>query len=325
VRIAIDVLGGDHAPDEILSGVVTALGEDFTADELLLVGPESTIRESMAAAKVDCPPVLHTNTCITAGEKPGEALRRKSDASIALAVGAIKEGKAGGLISFGNTGAAVAASTLGLGRLPGVRFPGIAVVFQASNGPVVLLDVGANPQPKPLHLQQYALMGVAYCRDMFGMESPRVGLLNIGGEEGKGHATVQEAHKLMQDAPINFVGNVEGQELFHGVADVLVTDGFVGNMIIKVVEGFLSHLQRGAQAADQGEDMMDTLRHLVGVADFSEYGGAALLGVDGVVLIGHGRSKADAVLPALRSVRKELKAGVNSHISEMVAQTTPAS
>ncbi len=316
MRIAVDVLGGDHAPGEVLKGVAQALKDDFRAEELVLAGPPGLVEAGLRAEGIDeIPMVLPTEEVIESHEKPVEGLRRKPNASIALCVGAVKKGLAGGLISFGNTGAAVAAATFGLGMLPGMRRPAISVVLRGASGKLVLLDAGANPQAKAQHLYQYGLAGAAFARDMHGAESPRVGLLNIGGEAGKGSPVVKEAHALLEASSLNFVGNVEGQDLFAGAADVLVADGFVGNMILKVVEGFVDYIVRESHAEESAE-LRQIFRRLFGAADFAEVGGATLLGVDGVVLIGHGRSHANAVAPALRAVRGEMEAGVNRHIIE---------
>jgi len=227
MRIAVDMLGGDYAPDELVRGVAQALiGGDFTAEELLLVG----VTES--------PEIIHTTDVIEGHEKPIEGMRSKPEASILKAVAACSEGLAGGIVAFGNTGAAVAASTIGLGLLPGVRRPGIAVTLVGANGKFVLLDAGANPIAKSEHLFHYALMGAAFSRDMHQHVNPNIGLLNIGGESSKGSPLLQDVYKLLADSDLNFIGNVEGNQLFSGTADVLVTDGFVGNMVLKVVEGF---------------------------------------------------------------------------------------
>ncbi|RMH03750.1 MAG: phosphate acyltransferase PlsX [Planctomycetota bacterium] len=322
--IAVDVLGGDHAPGEILKGVAAALKEDFGPQELLLVGPEERIRSALAAEGVEAaPPILDTDQVIEPEEKPTRALKAKPRATISLCVGAVKKGMAAGLLSFGHTGAAVAAATFGLGMLPGMKRPGISVVLTGAAGKIVLLDAGANPQAKPEHLFQYGVAGAAFARDMHGIAEPRVGLLNIGGEAGKGSPVVRETHALLARSKLAFVGNVEGQELFAGKADVLVTDGFVGNMILKVVEGFVEYLVCQSQAQRSGE-LRDTFRRLFGAADFADIGGATLLGVDGVVLIGHGRSRANAVPPALRAVRREIQKGVNRHITEALAACHPS-
>ena len=316
MRVAVDTLGGDHAPEEILKGVAGALLDGhFSADELLLAGPEDLLRGRLAELGVaEPPPILHTTEVIEGHEKPVEGLRSKPKASISLCVGAVREGKADGLIAFGNIGAAVAASSMGLGMLPGVRRPGTAVTMTGAHGPFVLLDAGANPTPKPQHLFHYSLMGAAYAHDLLGIDKPRIGLLNIGGEASKGNSVLKEAHQVLEASSLEFVGNVEGNHLFFGEADVFVADGFVGNMVLKVVEGFAEFLVRAS--AERGDELRDALRGLVGAAEFSEVGGATLLGVNGVVLIGHGRSKADAVLPALNAVRKDVEKGVNAHIIE---------
>lgn len=321
MRIAVDVLGGDHAPFEILKGVgESLLGGSFTAEELLLVGPEGVIRDQLSAMGVtDIPDIVHTEEFIAGHEKPVVGLRAKPQASISLCVQSIRKGDADGLIAFGNTGATVAASTMGLGMLPGIRRPGIAVTMLGRSGRFVLLDAGANPTPKPEHLFQYSLMGEAYARDLLGHQNPRIGLLNIGGEASKGSDVLKQCHSVLEQSDLSFVGNVEGNHLFSGEADVFVADGFVGNMVLKVVEGFAEYLVSAATAKDSSSGVKDTLRHLLGAADFSEVGGATLLGVNGVVLIGHGRSHANAVLPALEAVRKDIDAGVNNHIIESLA------
>ncbi|MCP4091942.1 MAG: phosphate acyltransferase PlsX [Planctomycetes bacterium] len=321
MRIAVDVLGGDHAPYEILKGVGEALlGGAFIPSELLLVGPEEVITAQLTEMGcTEIPPIRHTEVFIAGHEKPVVGLRSKPDASISLCVQAVRGGEADGLIAFGNTGATVAAATMGLGMLPGIRRPGIAVTILGLGGRFVLLDAGANPTPKPEHLFQYSLMGAAYARDLLGHENPRIGLLNIGGEASKGSDVLKSCHSALGNSSLNFVGNVEGNHLFSGEAEVFVADGFVGNMVLKVVEGFAEYLVTAASRSESGDGVKSTLRHLLGAADFSEVGGATLLGVNGVVLIGHGRSHANAVLPALEAVRKDIEVGVNRHIIESLA------
>jgi glycerol-3-phosphate acyltransferase PlsX len=321
MRIAVDVLGGDHAPYEILKGVGEALlSGAFTPSELLLVGPEEVITKQLTEMGcLELPPIRHTEVFIAGHEKPVVGLRSKPDASISLCVQAVRGGEADGLIAFGNTGATVAAATMGLGMLPGIRRPGIAVTILGLGGRFVLLDAGANPTPKPEHLFQYSLMGAAYARDLLGHDNPRIGLLNIGGEASKGSDVLKSCHAALEDSSLNFVGNVEGNHLFSGEAEVFVADGFVGNMVLKVVEGFAEYLVSAATRSDSDDGVKNTLRHLLGAADFSEVGGATLLGVNGVVLIGHGRSHANAVLPALEAVRKDIEVGVNRHIIESLA------
>jgi glycerol-3-phosphate acyltransferase PlsX len=190
------------------------------------------------------------------------------------------------------------------------------VTLVGANGKFVLLDAGANPHPKPEHLFHYALMGAALSRDMHQHSNPNIGLLNIGGEASKGSPLLQDVYKRLEESGLNFAGNVEGNQLFSGIADVLVTDGFVGNMVLKVVEGFGERVIQVGHEQGHDQQMKDVVRQLLGVSDFSEAGGANLLGVNGVVIIGHGRSKASSVLPALEIVRADIKAGVNQHIVE---------
>ena len=321
MRIAVDLLGGDHAPGEILLGVANALRTDFSADDFLLIGPQEIAKDFFAAQGIsEVPEIIHTDIFIEGDEKPIVALRSKPKASISLAVKAMREGKAQGLVAMGNTGAAVAASTMGLGMLEGIRRPAIAVTFRMADNAFVLLDAGANPTPKPLHLFQYALMGESFARDIFNQETPRVALLNIGSEATKGSPLLQETHQLLADSDFNFVGNIEGNHMFCGEADVIIADGFAGNLALKVIEGFAEFLGQAAQNLSYDDKILrESFRSLLGAADFSEVGGAILLGVNGTVIIGHGRSKANAVLSAICFVREELQKGVNTHILQSAA------
>ncbi|TAH38474.1 MAG: phosphate acyltransferase PlsX [Planctomycetota bacterium] len=327
MRIAVDVLGGDYAPAEILIGLGQALGADFRPSELLLVGPRALIEESLHGHGLsELPEILPCEQMVEGHESAVEAMRRKPEATVFQCVRAVKEGRADGMLSFGHTGATVAGATMGLGLLPGIRRPAIAVALSGASGPFVFLDVGANPNAKPEHLLQYALMGTAYARDMFGIAEPRVCLLNIGGEAGKGSPVEKETYKLLEDSSIRFVGNREGHELFAGEADVFVTDGFVGNVILKVVEGFAEYLQRQLERRVPGltGGMDEELRRVAGAAHFADVGGATLLGVDGTVVIGHGRSRAHALPPALRAARNDVERGVNRHITESLRKYAAA-
>ncbi|MFQ5747843.1 MAG: phosphate acyltransferase PlsX [Planctomycetota bacterium] len=318
--VALDILGGDHAPGEILEGVAWALEAGFPAEKLLLVGPETCIRASLGRAGIrDLPEVIHTEEVVAASEPPVEALRRKPRASVNLCIQAVRTGKASGMVSFGNTGAAVAAAALGLGLLPGIRRPGIAVILKGVGGPFVLLDAGANPNSKPAHLLQYGVMGAAYARHGLEIPQPRVGLLNIGGEARKGTLMARKAHELLEDSGLDFVGNVEGIDLFSGKAEVLVTDGMVGNMVLKVVEGFSEYLVREIDRTgrEAQADMREAFRQLLGAADYAEVGGAILLGLRGVVIIGHGRSEARAVLPALRRALHDSEIGLAEKVTRI--------
>ena len=321
MRIAVDLLGGDHAPGEILLGVADALRADFSPDDFLLIGPKEITDFFFKEQGIpDIPEIIHTDVFIAGDEKPIVALRAKPKASISLAVKAMKDGKAQGLVAMGNTGAAVAASTMGLGMLKGIRRPAIAVTFRMAENSFILLDAGANPTPKPLHLFQYGLMGESFARDIFDQDRPRVALLNIGSEASKGSPLLQETHQLFSDSDFNFVGNIEGNHLFSGEADVIVADGFSGNLALKVIEGFAEFLGQAARnLSDDDKNLRASFRSLLGAADYSEVGGAILLGVNATVIIGHGRSRANAVLSAIRFVREELQKGVNQHILQSAA------
>lgn len=294
-------------------------------DEILLTGPEAQVTEVAAAVGlpaevqvVDAPDVL------TSADSPTDALRKKRNNSIAVGIGLVKAGKAGGFVSAGSTGTVVAAATVGLRYLEGIRKACIGALIEGENNPFLVLDVGANPQPKPQHLAQFALMGSAYYQCQFGVEQPRVGVLNIGSEDKKGSPLVLEARRIMQEMPIAFAGNVEGDEMFSGDTHVVVTDGFSGNVLLKTSEGVAEYLLRTtfkemAKAGVAPEQMQAVQRAVMPRVDFSEYGGALLLGVEGVVTICHGRSRAPAFANALRFANRALEGKVNEHIVEAAA------
>jgi len=328
-RIVIDVMGGDHAPDVVLDGVALACDPEgalyVDPSRLLLVGDESLTRKGLDSR--NCPATLavqHAPEVIGMDEKPGVALRAKQGASIPLGIGCVREGKAGAFISMGNTGAVVGAATLGLGTLEGIRRPGIAITTHMTGRPVTVLDMGANVVPKPAHLLHYALMGSTLASDVDGIKNPRVGLLNIGEEATKGTDLLRAAHELLSESSLNFVGNVEAGEIFGKDVDVVVTDGFTGNVFLKTLEGLSSFMltqvtqQLDAHQAGWGADVLADLRHHV---DYSEYGGALLLGVKGVVIIGHGRSDARAVANAIRQAARALDVDVNAHIVRALTPT----
>lgn len=331
-RIALDVMGGDHAPAAMIDGALRAcdpLGAlRMAADRILLVGDEATITSHLTE-KGGNPgfDVCHTTQVIEMDEKPGKALRAKPDSSIAGCVKSVKTGAAGALVSMGNTGAVVGASTLGLGTLPGVRRPGIAVTLDLTGHPVTLLDMGANTVPKPQHLFQYGVMAAAYMRDCLGIADPRVGLLNIGEEASKGTGLLIEAHELLSASNLRFVGNIEGGDIFRGAADVVVTDGFTGNVVLKLLEGFAGFLmglvakQLTAHDVKWGPEALAEVKRDI---DYSEYGGALLLGVSGAVVIGHGRSDAQAVSNALSLAARALDADVNDDIVRALQEGSTA-
>jgi glycerol-3-phosphate acyltransferase PlsX len=265
----------------------------------------------------------HASQSVGMDEAPAIALRQKPDSSIAVAVRSVKEGRCGAVVSMGNTGALVASATLGLGTLPGVKRPGIAVTMALGGRPLTFIDMGANVAPKPEHLAQYGLMGSIYARECLGIEQPRVGLLNIGEEESKGTDLLKAAHGLLGEMPVDFVGNVEGNVLFQGRADVVVADGFTGNVVLKLLEGFsglmlgwvVGELER--HGADFARELLSTVRRRI---DYAEYGGALLLGVNGAVVVGHGRSDAVAVANALGLAARDLDSGVDEGIVRGLAE-----
>jgi glycerol-3-phosphate acyltransferase PlsX len=332
-RIALDIMGGDHAPDAILRGAIAAcdpLGKLRMAPErLLLVGDEKMIRGRLADWGVEPGfAIQNASQVVGMGESPAKALREKPDSSISVMTGALKAGKAGAAVSMGNTGAVVGAATLGLGTLPGVRRPGIAVTLELTGHPLTILDMGANAAPKPEHLCQYAIMGSIYMRDCMGKKSPRVALLNIGEEETKGTDLLKTAYGLLKASSLNFVGNVEGNDLFKNKADVVVTDGFTGNVVLKLMEEFAAFMLRTAMAELASKGIQGAPEALAPVrrsVDYSEYGGALLLGVNGVVIIGHGRSDERAVSNALGLAARALDANVNEDIVQGLVQAGSAS
>ncbi len=334
-KIVLDAVGGDHGPKEVIAGVQLAFQRGYAKpSDLILVGPEAVVRDACKAggltediAIVDAPDVLEDS------DTPTEAMRKKPRNSIAVGVSLVQQQKAGAFVSAGSTGTCVAAATMGLGCLEGIRRPAIGAIIAGEKNPFLVLDVGANPQPKPLHLAQYALMGAAYYKGTLGVDQPKVGMLNIGSEELKGTPLVKEARQILKQMPIHFHGNVEGVELFTGDCHVVISDGFTGNVMLKVSEGCAEYVLRtmvGAmkQVGVEKEKIQAVLGAIMPRIDYSEYGGALLLGVNGVVTICHGRSQAPAFCNAIRFAQKALVAQVNQHIVEaaraFAAQTPDA-
>ena len=308
IRIAIDAMGGDHAPGSIVAGALVAARHAQIG--LLLAGPAGRIHRELArhpgAAQLDIE-VLEAPELVEMTEAPAAALRRKPGASIRVAAEAVRDGRASALFSAGHTGASVVAAHAAFGRLPGVDRPALATIIPTRRTPAVLLDSGANVECRPQHLVQFAVMGSAYARVALGCASPRVGLLSVGEEESKGNELTREAHQLLKAAPIRFVGNVEGRHVYAGDADVIVCDGFTGNITLKISEGLVETVERLLHA-----ELTSTFGTRVGYLlsrqafrrfrkrlDYSEYGGAPLVGVAGLCIVGHGRSSAKAVRNAV--------------------------
>lgn len=324
--IALDTMGGDHAPREIVRGALRAVEKGWIqSEELILVGDQKRVVAELVAAGAseNAFPIVHAPEVVEMGDAPLDAIRRKRNSSIVIATDLVRDKRAGAVVSAGHTGAATACAILRLGTLEGIRRPGIAVTFETLKGPAVLIDVGANVDCKPVHLFQYGLMGHAYSRDVLGVATPRIALLNIGEEEEKGNRLAREAADLFRASGLPFVGNVEGQEIFKGKVEVLVCDGFVGNLVLKTSEGMGEFmLQTFARELatmlppDQVKAMVGKVAHHI---DYAEHGGALLLGVDGIVVIGHGRSDARAASSMIKTAKKFVDAGVNRHIVSALA------
>jgi glycerol-3-phosphate acyltransferase PlsX len=324
MRIAIDAMGGDYAPAEAVRGTLAAARAD-SALQLVLVGPADRLRAEIGP---DAPPnvaVENAPQVIDAHEHAVEALRLKPDSSIARCVKLIREGAAQAMVSAGNTGAVVAAATLGLNLLPGVKRAGIAVPMPNPKGFSALIDVGANVNSRPDHLLQYAVMGSLYVRlrDRARPE-PTVGLLNVGAEAGKGNELTREAYALLERAPVRFIGNIEGHDVYEGKADVIVCDGFVGNITLKSGEGLAAQIlgRIGAAGADHGPTR-EEIRRIARGTGFAEEGGAPLMGVRGIVIICHGRSRADAFGNAARTAARFVEARLNDLIVQEIGRLAP--
>jgi glycerol-3-phosphate acyltransferase PlsX len=324
--IALDVMGGDDAPEAILKGALLACSgksAKVPPARLLLVGDKPRMEALLREYGGDPGFAFqHASQVIEMGDSPAQALRSKPDSSIARCVQAVHEGRAAAVVGMGNTGACVGAATLGLGTIPGVRRPGIAVTLDLTGQPVTILDMGANIAPKADHLLQYGAMASVYAQNCLGQPRPRVGLLNVGEEKGKGTDLLKEAHDLLEQSGLEFVGNVEGGDIFRGVCDIVVTDGFTGNVVLKVLEQFatffmgriLAELKKSG--ADLGRAALGGLKSSI---DYKSYGGALLLGVNGVVIIGHGRSDDKAVANAIAQAVRASDARVTEHIERGLA------
>jgi glycerol-3-phosphate acyltransferase PlsX len=316
IRIAVDAMGGDHAPAVIIEGALAAARHlDI---EVALVGPTAVLQDalaqhpdaaSLAILLVEAPELIEM------ADAPVAALRRKPRASIRVAAELVGRGDAGALFSAGHTGATVMAAYGAFGMIPGVDRPALATTIPTRDRPAVLLDAGASVECRPQHLLQFAIMGSVYARLALTIERPRVGLLSIGEEESKGNELTREAHRLLKASPLNFIGNVEGREIYSGVADVIVCDGFTGNVVLKTSEGLVDTV-----AALLGDELQGTFSSQVGYllsrrafrrfqrrVDYSEFGGAPLLGVAGLAIVGHGRSSVKAVRNAIAMAYKFAK------------------
>ncbi len=328
MKIIVDAMGGDYAPDVVIKGTVDAVREYET--EVVLVGDEARIASLLKKAKYPASliSIQPAKEVIGMSESPATSVRRKRDSSIVVGVNLVKTGKGEAFFSAGNTGAVVCAATLGLGLLSGVERPGIALVVPTLKGISLVIDVGANIDPKPTQLLQYGIMGDAYFRYILNRPQPTVGLLNIGEEEAKGTDFIKETRELLEKSSLNFIGNVEAKDLFAGKCDVIICDGFVGNVALKVSESAAEAMQvflkRHLLSNPLGKIgvlfLLPSLRRFKKELDYAEYGGAPLLGVNGVVIIGHGRSNARAIKNAIRVAKEEVERQFNEKILEAISK-----
>jgi phosphate acyltransferase len=318
LRIVVDAMGGDHAPANIVAGVVQALKEYPVA--ITLVGVEDKVRAELSKYSYpkDSIVVHHASEVVDMDDSPIDVIRKKKDSSIAVGVNLLKENGHDAFISAGNTGALVAAATFYLRMIEGIDRPGIGLMIPQVNGHALLIDVGANADPKPEHLFQYGHMARAYMQSVMGIANPTVGMVNIGQEEGKGSSFEKQAYQLLQEKVPSFVGNIEPNHIFTGKADCIVCTGFVGNVIIKLAEGLMEstgtvlkrEIKKNPLAMLGGLMMMGTLKGVKKYADYSEYGGAPLLGVNGIVMKSHGRSSPKAIKHAIRAAMHEVEHGI---------------
>ncbi|TCS79226.1 phosphate acyltransferase PlsX [Tepidibacillus fermentans] len=328
MKIALDAMGGDLAPKSTVEGAIEA-AKKFPDIHLVLVGNSEEIKNHMKDPIPSNITIHHASDVIKTEDEPVKAVRRKKDSSLVVASQMVKNKEVDAVITAGNTGAFMAAGLLVAGRIPGIERPALAPVIPTTgvNG-ILVLDVGANMDPKAEHLVQYALMGKIYAEQVLGIDNPRIGLLNVGTEETKGNELMKSTFPLLKEMPINFVGNVEAREVPNGVCDVLVTDGFSGNVLLKLTEGLASSIfavlkkefTKSTFTKLASLLLKPSLKNLKKQMDYSEIGGAPLLGVNGAFIKAHGSSDAKAIMNAVRQARLFLVNGVLEKIANAIEQ-----
>ena len=329
MRIALDGMGGDNAPQAIVAGAVEASRAQDV--KIVLVGDQNLLRTELEKHKNISKNISihHAGSFVRMDESAVNSIRKKKDASISICADLAKEGVVDAIVTAGHTGAAVVASTLKLRLLEGIERPGIGILLPTLGTPTLLIDVGANIDPKPIHLYQYAVMGDVYFRYILRKNRPSVGILNIGEEETKGTDYIKEAHQLLNKSRLHFIGNVEGRDIFNGSVDIVVCDGFVGNVVLKVSESIAGVIGKLLKA-QLNKNLITRLGALLAKpafdalkkeCDYSEYGGAPLLGIDGNCIISHGSSDARAIKNAIRVASEFVKYEINQHILEAVKNT----
>ena len=334
MKLVLDAFGGDNAPQAVIDGVKTAL-ETWDDFDVILTGDEAAINKELAErglAGSDRISVIHAPEVITCDEQPTVAVKRKKNSSLVAAMNVMAAHEADCLISAGSTGAVLTGATLIVRRIPGVKRPALAPVMPTAERPYLLLDCGANSDCKPEYLQQFAVMGTAYMQGVMGVPSPKVGLVNNGEEEAKGSELTKAAYALLKETDVNFAGNCEGREIFSGEYDVIVTDGFTGNIILKEAEGLAETLFKMIK-----KEICSSFRTKVGAAlakpafkavkktmDYTEYGGAPLLGINGGIIKAHGSSDAKAFVSAIRQARLYVNGRVTEKIAEGISSLAAA-
>lgn len=330
VKIAVDAMGGDRAPEVTVKGSLLAVRELDVS--VILVGDETSVNRELDknGLRPDGIEVRHCSEVAAMNEPPVEVLRRKKDSSIRVAFDLVKSGQAQAAVSAGNSGATLAVATVVLGRMKGVERPGVATILPAATGRFILIDVGVNVDCKPSYLLQFGAMANAYARDILKVDNPRVALLSIGQEDVKGNQLVRKAHDLLKSSPLNFIGNVEGKDLYSGVADVVVCDGFVGNIVLKLSEGLAEII--GAMVRDEFETgfrawwmkaigLKKVFKRFQNRIDYAEIGGAPLLGINGVGILSHGRSSPKAIKNAIRTAAEFVRQDMPQQFSEGLGVT----
>ena len=328
MKIALDAMGGDFAPANTVEGAMLALKENQKIESLFLVGDQTRIEGELKRLSFSDPriEIVHASQVVEMTDGAVESVRRKKDSSVSRAVDLVKSGKADALVSAGHTGAAVAATTIKLRTLPGIERPGIAAVMPTESNVFVLIDAGANIDARPVHLLQYAIMGAVYSRHVLGYKNPAIGLMSIGDEDVKGSDFTKEVFKLLKESSLNFRGNVEGHDLFENPVEVVLCDGFVGNVVLKTSEA-IAHAMFAWLKHELGKNLRRKAGALLSKSAFKaiwkktnyeEYGGSPLLGVNGICIIAHGSSSAVAIKNAIRVAAESIAQQINPHIVQEV-------
>jgi glycerol-3-phosphate acyltransferase PlsX len=329
LRIALDAMGGELGPEEMVTGAIQAVDESDL--DVVLIGDENILnrvfqKQSRVSARLH---IVHASQIVSMDESPFEAIRKKKDSSIVRAFNCVKNGEADAVVSAGNSGATMASAIKSLGRLENIARPGIASIFPTLKKPLVMMDVGANVDCRPQHLFQFGVMGAAFSDNLFKIKKPSIGLLSIGEEGGKGNVLVKSAHELFRKSSLNFIGNVEGRDIFQGDVDVIVCDGFVGNVCLKVSEG-LAEAIISMLRTEMSKSFMAKMGYLLARkafgnfgkrVDYAEYGGAPLLGVNGTGIVCHGRSNAKAIKNAIKVAAEMIRSKVNDHIIQLLSES----